>query len=205
MIKGNFQLKSDPGQSGSSPGGSGQSGEQVAVKLGLACPELSTGVMLCHFSGGHHPLGLQGGIGPGTAETGGRGRGKDVARPHTASGEQLLCKCHFNHTSQMVTSPTSAQNRAQDAIASILASMNQQSNATSEQGGLVSLAGPVDYSGAGDQVVTMVEASGEVGAQPLNLATIAGGQQIQVQGIKRLSQGTPGGSMVTKKVIIATM
>lgn len=110
---------------------------------------------------------------------------------------------------QMVTSPTTAQNRAQDAIASILASMNQQqqSNATSEQGGgLVSLAGPVDYSAAGDQVVTMVEASGEVGgAQPLNLATIAGGQQIQVQGIKRLSQGTPGGSMVTKKVIIATM
>ena len=106
----------------------------------------------------------------------------------------------------MVTSPTSAQNRAQDAIASILASMNQQSNATTEQGGgLVSLAGPVDYSAAGDQVVTMVEAAGEVGAQPLNLATLAGGQQIQVQGIKRLSQGTPGGSMVTKKVIIATM
>ena len=67
--------------------------------------------------------------------------------------------------------------------------------------------GPVDYSAAGDQVVTMVEASGEVGggAQPLNLATIAGGQQIQLQGVKRLSQGTPGGSMVTKKVIIATM
>lgn len=109
----------------------------------------------------------------------------------------------------MVTSPTTAQSRAQDAIASILASMNQQSNATSEQGGgLVSLAGgPVDYSAAGDQVVTMVEASGEVGggAQPLNLATIAGGQQIQLQGVKRLSQGTPGGSMVTKKVIIATM
>ena len=105
----------------------------------------------------------------------------------------------------MVTSPTTSQNRAQDAIASILASMNQQSNASSEQGGgLVSLAGPVDYSAAGDQVVTMVEASGEAGAQPLNLATIGGGQ-VQVQGIKRLSQGTPGGSMVTKKVIIATM
>ena len=169
----------------------------------------------CDISGGHHPPGLQGGIGPGTAETG--GRGKDVARPYTASGEQSLItlvedfdnssvKCHDKYTSQMVTSPTTAQNRAQDAIASILASMNQQSNVTSEQGGgLVSLAGPVDYSAAGDQVVTMVEASGEVGAQPLNLATIAGGQQIQVQGIKRLSQGTPGGSMVTKKVIIATM
>ena len=87
--------------------------------------------------------------------------------------------------------------------------MNQQNSTASDQGGagsIVSLTGPVDYSAAGDQVVTMVEASGEVGgAQPLNLATIAGGQQIQVQGIKRLSQGTPGGSMVTKKVIIATM
>ena len=162
--------------------------------------------MLSYFSGGHHPLGLQGGIDTGTAEAGGRRRGEDVARPHTTSGEELHVNCHFQHASQMVTSPTTSQNRAQDAIASILASMNQQSSATSEQGGgLVSLAGPVDYSAAGDQVVTMVEASGEVGAQPLNLATIAGGQQIQVQGIKRLSQGTPGGSMVTKKVIIATM
>lgn len=110
----------------------------------------------------------------------------------------------------MVTSPTTAQNRAQDAIASILASMNQQNSTASDQGGagsIVSLTGPVDYSAAGDQVVTMVEASGDVGggSQPINLANIAGGQQIQVQGIKRVAQGSPGGSVVTKKVIIATM
>ena len=43
-------------------------------------------VIQFEISGGHHPLGLQGGIGPGAAEAG--GRGEDVARPHTASGEQ---------------------------------------------------------------------------------------------------------------------
>ena len=71
----------------------------------------------------------------------------------------------------------------------------------------MSLASPVDYSGAGDHVVTMVETTGgEVGVtQPLNLATIQGGQAIQVQGIKRLSQGSPGGGIITKKVIIATI
>ena len=96
--------------------------------------------------------------------------------------------------------------RPQDAIASILASMNQSAPAAAEQG-LVSLASPVDYS-AGEQVVTMVEAAGaEVAGvtQPLNLATIQGGQAIQVQGIKRVAQSSPGGGIVSKKVIIATI
>jgi hypothetical protein len=113
---------------------------------------------------------------------------------------------------QLVTSPGgTAQARPQDAIASILASMNQQTVAPLVAGGhgqVVSLAGPVDYS-AGEHVVTVVEAAGgEVQglAQPLNLATLqAGGQAIQVQGIKRLAQGTAGGGIVTKKVIIATI
>lgn len=98
--------------------------------------------------------------------------------------------------------------RPQDAIASILASMNQAPHPTAVEQGLVSLAGPVDYSGAGEQVVTMVEAAGaEVAgiSQPLNRATIQGGQAIQVQGIKRVAQSSPGGGIVSKKVIIATI
>ena len=104
----------------------------------------------------------------------------------------------------MVTSPTTAQNQAWDASASILASMNQLSNATCEQGGsLVSVAGPIDYSVAGDQAVTMVEASGEVEVQPLNLSTVAGGHQNR--GIKRSAQCTPEDSNMAKKLIITTL
>ena len=105
----------------------------------------------------------------------------------------------------MATSLTTAKNRAQDTfdIASILMSMNEQSNVTSEQGG--GLARPVDFSAPGEPVVTMAfEDSRELSSQPDNLATSAGGQQIQVQSIKGLSQGTPE-SMMTKKDIIATM
>merc|ERR1719319_2116732 len=86
--------------------------------------------------------------------------------------------------------------------------MNQAPHPAAVEQGLVSLAGPVDYSGAGEQVVTMVEAAGaEVAgiSQPLNLATIQGGQAIQVQGIKRVAQSSPGGGITTKKVIIATI
>ena len=105
----------------------------------------------------------------------------------------------------MAASSTTTNTLAQDDIdiASILASMNQQSIVTSAPvGGLDSLARPVDYSAAGHHEGTMVvEASGEVGAQPLNLATIAGGQRVQVRGIKRFSQGTPEGSLATKKII----
>ena len=41
LIKVKFQLKSDPGQSASSPGSSGQSGEQVAAILDLSLLESS--------------------------------------------------------------------------------------------------------------------------------------------------------------------
>lgn len=117
------------------------------------------------------------------------------------------------HTNNVTSAVQSAQSRPQDAIASILASMNQTTAAGSvvetAQSGLVSLASPVDYSGSGDQhVVTMVETAGgeQVGVtQPLNLATIQGGQAIQVQGVKRLAQSSPGGGIITKKVIIATI
>merc|ERR1719495_1117404 len=168
-----LQLKSDPGQSGSSPGGAGQAGDQVVTI----------------------PLDSKGALAQELLKQGGGGEERMVP----GQAQQV-----------MVTSPTTAQNRAQDAIASILASMNQQNSTASDQGGagsIVSLTGPVDYSAAGDQVVTMVEASGDVGggSQPINLANIAGGQQIQVQGIKRVAQGSPGGSVVTKKVIIATI
>ena len=103
----------------------------------------------------------------------------------------------------MVTSADQSGARPQDAIASILASMESHGRAVGEGQTMVSLGGPVDYSGAGEHVVTMVEEGGL--AQPLNLATIQGGQAIQVQGIKRLAQSSPGGGIVTKKVIIATI
>ena len=121
-----------------------------------------------------------------------------VQGQHVVSGPLLL-----PHPSlpQMVSSPTTS--RPQDAIASILASMNQGHPGGE---GLVGLASPVDYSQA-EHVVTMVESQGEgQGAQPLNLATLQGGlggQTIQVQGVKRL-QGQ-GAGIVSKKVIIATI
>ena len=56
----------------------------------MVSPQWSDKLTMLEISGGHHPLGLQGGVGPGAAEAGGRGRGKNAARPYTASGENIL-------------------------------------------------------------------------------------------------------------------
>lgn len=121
--------------------------------------------------------------------------------------------------------PTS---RPQDAIASILASMNTmtQSQAPHETTTLTGTA-PLDYStSVQEQEEPEEETTQTVGLDhhqfsasdrpevlPLNLATsqhatvIQSPQSIQVQGIKRFSQSAipSSGGLVTKKVIIATI
>ena len=95
--------------------------------------------------------------------------------------------------------------RPQDAIASILASMNQATTqvvTTAEQASVVSLASPVDYLTTVQEVVIVVDQLGEGQEMvPLNLATgaqqvstIQGPQQIQVQGIKRIAEQGAGSS-----------
>jgi len=121
--------------------------------------------------------------------------------------------------------------RPQDAIASILASMNQgqqhqmvtvpEQQAHHHQQGVI-----LATSQHNQQIIQSTESTdnsqtlrlqspdhnqsvrlgteGQGGSgQPLNLAT--GSQQIHVQGIKRIAQSSPEGGIVTKKVIIATI
>ena len=100
---------------------------------------------------------------------------------------------------QVVTATSNGNNiqtnRPQDAIASILASMNTTG---AEFAGDV-----VSVTGLGEERPEMV---------PLNLATsgqqvtsIQQPQTVQVQGYKKLGQSNQGGGLVTKKVIIATI
>ena len=97
---------------------------------------------------------------------------------------------------QVTTSVNNIQNnRPQDAIASILASMN--TTGADFAGDVVSV------TGLGEDRPEMV---------PLNLATSGGQvatiqqpQTVQVQGYKKLGQASQGGGLVTKKVIIATI
>ena len=107
---------------------------------------------------------------------------------------------------QIVSSAAAANvlhtSRPQDAIASILASMNT--------------GGAAEHAEYGE-VVSLVTDQGEARVQevpmPLNLATseaqvatIQQPQTIQVQGYRKLAQASPvGGGLITKKVIIATI
>ena len=99
---------------------------------------------------------------------------------------------------QVVTSNSIQTNRPQDAIASILASMNTSG---------------AEFAG---DVVSVVPTLGEERPEmvPLNLATsghqvatIQQPQTVHVQGYKKLGQASQGGGggLVTKKVIIATI
>jgi len=169
-----------------------------------------------------------------------------VANPQHSQGEQLTQVLHIPIDSKLGAQellrggaermlPTQivptcggggTGSRPQDAIASILASMNSNGGHTvttldgqtiiQTRGGEgqshISLASPVDYSN--QDVVSVVSGLGEERAEmvPLNLATssqqvstIQQPQSIQVQGFKRVAQGTPGGGIITKKVIIATI
>jgi len=172
-----------------------------------------------------------------------------VANPQHNQGEQLAQVLHIPIDSklgaqellrggaermlptQLVPTCGGGQvSRPQDAIASILASMNSSGQHTVttlggqtiiQTGGgegqgqsQVSLTSPVDYSNPVQDVVSVVSGLGEERAEmvPLNLATssqqvstIQQPQSIQVQGFKRVAQGTPGGGIITKKVIIATI
>jgi len=170
-----------------------------------------------------------------------------VANPQHNQGEQLAQVLHIPIDSklgaqellrggaermlpsQTVTCGGGSVSRPQDAIASILASMNsttghtvttlggqtiiQTAGGQTEQA-QVSLASPVDYSTQVQDVVNVVSGLGEERAEmvPLNLATgsqqvptIQQPQSVQVQGFKRVAQATPGGGIITKKVIIATI
>jgi len=116
--------------------------------------------------------------------------------------------------SQVVTTSSGSQHsRAQDAIASILASMNTQVLDTAG-----TAANPVNYSTAVQEVDEMVSLDPqqfEAERQevlPLNLATtdsssqgtvIQTSQGLQIQGVKRPVLSSP--TMGTKKVIIATI
>jgi len=173
-----------------------------------------------------------------------------VANPqHNQGGEQLTQVLHIPIDSKLGTqeilrggaermlpsqtvtcSGGSISSRPQDAIASILASMNNSSGHTvttiggqtiiQPAGGAVAndqssvnIASPVDYSNSVQDVVSVVPGLEERSEMvPLNLATgsqqvstIQHPQNVQVQGFKRVAQATPGGGIITKKVIIATI
>ena len=96
---------------------------------------------------------------------------------------------------------TNGGGRPQDAIASILASMNSGS-----AGGTIIQAVEDPLAGPGQEVVSVVSGLGgeeRTEVVPLNLATSSAGA-VQVQGFKRVAAGQSG-SLVTKKVIIATI
>lgn len=118
------------------------------------------------------------------------------------------------HSQHVSVSGSQTHARAQDAIASILASMNSQTMETS-----VSAANPVDYSTGVqevDEVVALDARQFEERQEvlPLNLVTTSPTQGtviqsshggVQLQGIKRNIQQNNAGGFVTKKVIIATI
>ena len=56
----------------------------------MVSPQWSDKLTMLEISGGHHPLGLQGGVGPGAVETGRRWRREDGPWPSATSGERLL-------------------------------------------------------------------------------------------------------------------
>jgi len=102
---------------------------------------------------------------------------------------------------QQIVTTTNGGGRPQDAIASILASMNSGS-----AGGTIIQAVEDPLAGPGQEVVSVVSGLGgeeRTEVVPLNLATSSAGA-VQVQGFKRVAAGQSG-SLVTKKVIIATI